>query len=116
MISLLTDEDLRGAIVAGLRLHHPDLDVVRAVEVGLSGLEDDAVLAWAAANGRVTVSHDVGTMTDAANRRVATGEPMSGLIVVPQTLGTGPAITDLHFVAEVAGADEFQDATIWLPL
>ena len=99
-----------------MRLHYPELNIVRAVEVGLSGLDDDVVLAWAAANGRVTVSHDVGTMTDAANRRVAAGEPMSGLIVVPQSLGTGPAITDLHFVADASSDEELQNATIWVPL
>jgi Domain of unknown function (DUF5615) len=116
VLSFLTDEDLHGPIVDGIRLHHPDLDVVRAVEVGLSGLDDDILLDWAAQQGRITVSHDVSTMTDSANRRVSSGRKMSGLIVVPQSLGTARAIADLRFVAEISTNDEMENATIWLPL
>jgi len=116
MLSFLTDEDLHGPIVDGLRLHHPDLDVVRAVEAGLSGLDDDMLLDWAAQHGRIMVSHDVSTMTDSANHRVSSGLKMSGLIVVPQSLGTARAIADLHFVADVSTNEEMENATVWLPL
>jgi hypothetical protein len=116
MLLLLTDEDFRGPIIAGLRLHHPELDLVRAVEAGLGGLDDDVVLAWAAAHGRVAVSHDVNTMVDAANQRSATGQSMSGLIVVPQKLAIGRAITEIRLVAELATESEMQGATLWLPV
>ena len=53
MPSFLSDEDLHGPIVDGLRLHYPGVDVVRAVEVGLGGLADDLLLSWAAQQGRV---------------------------------------------------------------
>jgi len=59
MLAFLTDEDLRGAIIEGLRRHHPGVILIRAVEAGLSGKDDDEVLAWAAATSRITVSHDV---------------------------------------------------------
>jgi hypothetical protein len=116
MLFFLTDEDVRGAIIDGLRLHHPELDVVRAVEIGLGGMDDDVLLGWAAENGRVTVSHDVNTMIFAANRRLASGVAMSGLIVVPQSLSTAKAIADLAYVAEFATAAEMQNVTAWLPL
>lgn len=112
----LTDEDVRGAIIDGLRLHHPELDVVRAVDVGLDELDDDELSAWAAENGRVMVSHDVNTMIDAANQRVASGTAMSGLIVVPQSLSTARAIADLAYIAEESDDDEFAKGTVWLPL
>jgi uncharacterized protein DUF5615 len=116
MLRFLADEDLRGPIIDGLRLHHPELDVVRVVEVGLAGFDDDLVLAWAAANGRVTVSHDVNTMIDAAQTRSAAGQAMSGLIVVPQSVDIGRAIADLCFVAEVASDQEMDAAIVWLPI
>ncbi len=116
MLKLLMDEDFRGPVLAGLRLHHPELDLVRAVEVGLGGLDDEVVLTWAAANDRITVSHDMNTMIDAANRRVRAGEPMSGLIVLRQTLEIGRAITELRLVAELATDLEMHGATIWLPV
>lgn len=116
MLAFLADEDLHGPIIDGLRLHHPELDVVRAIDVGLGGMDDDVLLGWAVANGRITVSHDVSTMINAANRRVAAGLPMTGLIVIPQSLGTGKAIADLRFVAEVCSLEEMNAATLWLPL
>ena len=90
--------------------------MIRAVEVGLGGHDDDLVLAWAASVGRITVSHDVNTMIDAANRRLDASEPMSGLIVVPQRLAIGRAIAELRLVAELVTDQEMNGATIWLPL
>jgi hypothetical protein len=116
MLAFLADEDLHGPIINGLGLHHPELDVVRAIDVGLGGMDDDVLLSWAVANGRITVSHDVSTMIKAANRRVAAGLPMTGLIVIPQSLGIGKAVSDLCFVAKVCSPEEMSAATVWLPL
>jgi predicted nuclease of predicted toxin-antitoxin system len=116
MLRLLMDEDFRGPILAGLRRHYPELDFVRAVDVGLNGIDDDLVLAWAAADGRITVSHDVNTMIDAANRRIEAGQPMSGLILVPQNVATGTAIVEIRQVAELANSSEMLGNTLWLPL
>jgi hypothetical protein len=44
MLRLLADENLNNAILRGLRLRNPDLDIVRVQDVGLSGAEDPAVL------------------------------------------------------------------------
>lgn len=43
------------------------------VEAGLSGADDPTVLAWAAVEGRVLLTHDLATMTDFAYERVAEG-------------------------------------------
>jgi hypothetical protein len=116
MLRLLMDEDFRGPILAGLRRHYPELDFVRAVDVGLGGIDDHLVLAWAAADGRVTVSHDVNTMIAAANRRIDASQPMSGLILVPQYVATSTAIVEIREVAELATSSELVGNTLWLPL
>jgi hypothetical protein len=59
---LLADADLNGAIVSGVVRRGGDIDFRRAEYVPLEGLQDDAVLAIAAADGRILVSHDVSTM------------------------------------------------------
>jgi hypothetical protein len=41
---------------------------------------------------------------------------MSGLIVVPQSMGTGQAIADLSFISAVSTQTEMNGATVWLPL
>jgi hypothetical protein len=116
MVAFLTDEDVRGAIIDGLRRHHPAVDVVRVVDVGLAGMDDDVVLDWASAQGRVVVTQDISTMTDAANERVAAGTAMSGLIVAPDYVPIAKVILDLAFIDNVSSAAEFQNNTLWLPL
>ena len=59
---LLADADLKAALVAGVVRRNPDIDFKRAQEVPLEGLKDPAVLALAAREGRVLVTHDVSTM------------------------------------------------------
>jgi predicted nuclease of predicted toxin-antitoxin system len=71
MLRLLCDENFNGDIVRGLGAQRHSIpaitiDVVRVQEVGLSGAADSDILAWAAANDRIVVTHDRATMPDHA--------------------------------------------------
>jgi hypothetical protein len=55
------DADLRRAIIKGLRRHEPGIDFKAAHDASLDGLDDLTVLAVAASEGRLLVSHDVST-------------------------------------------------------
>lgn len=116
MVAFLTDEDVRGAIISGLRLHYPNVDVLRVVDVGLAGLPDDSVLDWAAIRGRVLVTQDLSTMTDSASERMAAGSLMSGLIVAPDYVPIAKVISDLAYIDAVSGQAEFENQILWLPL
>jgi predicted nuclease of predicted toxin-antitoxin system len=63
VIRLLADENLNNNIVRGVRLRQPDIDWVRVQDVGLSGADDPTVLAWAAEQQRILLTHDVATIT-----------------------------------------------------
>ena len=52
------DADLNQIIVTAVLRHEPDIDFQTAHAAGLHGLDDQAVLSKAAAEGRVLVSHD----------------------------------------------------------
>ena len=67
MLRLLADENFNGDIVRGLLLRKPDLDIVRVQHVSLSGWVDPDVLAWAAENNRIVLTHDRATMPDFAS-------------------------------------------------
>lgn len=99
MLPLLSDEDLQGAIVAGLRLHFPAIDLVRVQEVGLMQMPDPVVLEYAASQNRVTVTHDRITMTAHAQDRLNQGLPMTGLIVLAQFINVGKAIQEVGTLA-----------------
>jgi hypothetical protein len=61
-IRFQADADFKHAIVAGTLRRAASLDFRRAEAVPLEGLDDPAVLAAAAKDGRVLVTHDVNTM------------------------------------------------------
>lgn len=79
MPRLLADENFNGDIVRGLLLRQPELDIARVQDVGLSGADDPAVLAWAADNDRIVLTHDRATMAEHARQRVVARSSMPGL-------------------------------------
>jgi hypothetical protein len=56
------DADLRGAIVKGVKRREPIIDFVTGHDARLAGLDDMAVLAIAADDSRLSVSHDLSAM------------------------------------------------------
>ena len=75
----LANENFNNDIVRALFRRKPGIDVVRAQDVGLTGIDDQALLAWAAEQDRVLLTHDVSTITAHAYRRVMRGEAMPGV-------------------------------------
>jgi hypothetical protein len=61
-VRFLADADLNRAIVSGVLRREPSLDFLTAQTAGLRGMNDPQILALAAQQERVLVSHDVGTM------------------------------------------------------
>lgn len=78
---LLADENFSGDIVRGLLLRRPHVDLIRVQDAGLEGMEDADVLAWAADNDRIVLTHDRSTMPAFAYTRVEAGEKMPGIFV-----------------------------------
>jgi predicted nuclease of predicted toxin-antitoxin system len=58
MIRFLLDENFNGKIVRGLRARRADLDMIRIQDTALYGADDRTILAWAAREGRVLLTHD----------------------------------------------------------
>ena len=116
MLKVAADENLKRQIVSGLRRRLPSLDLMTVQSVGLAGASDPEILAWAAAERRVLVTHDTRTMKDFAYRRVADGEPMPGVVTIPDRTPITQAIEDLMTIIQVATADEMRDRVLRLPL
>ncbi|NET61126.1 MAG: hypothetical protein F6K47_34870 [Symploca sp. SIO2E6] len=72
---LLADENFNGSILRGLIRRLPDLDVVRIQDVGLIHAEDPTILAWAANEGRILLTHDVATVITYAYERIKSINP-----------------------------------------
>ena len=80
MLKLVADENFNNDIVRGLLRRRLDLDLIRVQDVGLANTDDDAILAWAAAAGRLVLTHDAATMIAFAYTRVDAGRAMPGAI------------------------------------
>lgn len=116
MIRLLIDENFDHSILRGLIFRLPQLDFVLVRQVGLAGFPDSDLLKWAAKNQRVILTHDVNTMSDYANQLLRRGEPMAGVIIVPDQMAIGRAIDDLELLIACSSESDLRDRTQYLPL
>lgn len=116
MLRLVSDENFRGAVVRGLRLRAPGVDLVRVQDVGLLSAEDPAILAWAADQGRILLTHDRKTVPDFAYARLAAGLLMPGVFVVRRSLTVRQSIEELEIIVSGSTVDEWDGRVIFLPL
>lgn len=116
MILLAADENFNNAILRGVLRRKPDLDIVRIQDVGLSGADDPTILAWAAKENRVLLTHDVATITHYAYERVKAGLPMPGVFEVPYGFSVGEIIEDILLIAEYSLDGEWEGQVRYLPL
>jgi len=114
VLRLAADENVDARVLRGLALRLPAVDLIRAQAAGLTGASDPDVLAWAAAEQRVLLSHDVHTMTAFAAERLANGEPMPGLVILPQTQAIGLVLDALEELLTGSGAEDLQYRIVYL--
>ena len=116
MIAFVADENLKRKYIASLRRLNPGIDVVRAQDVGLTGLDDCLLLEWAAEHQRVILTHDVQTLVGFAWDLVRTKSPMAGVIVIGENLSVPSVVGDLLLIAECTLPQELRDTVKFLPL
>jgi predicted nuclease of predicted toxin-antitoxin system len=116
VLRFLADENFKGEITRGLLRRKPDLDLVRVQDAGLSGADDPDILAWAAIGGRILLTHDFATIPDFAYERVAVGESMPGVFVVPRRLSVRQVIEDVLFLTAETTSGEWAGVVMYLPV
>ena len=116
MLSLLSDENFNGDIVRGLLLRQPNFDLLRVQDVGLREVDDPAILAWAARNERILLTHDRATMPNFAYDRLVRGEPMAGMFVINDRMPIRQAIDELSLLVDCSEQAEWDGVVLYLPL
>ncbi len=116
MLRFAADENLNNDIVRGLLRRVPDLGIVRIQDTELSGADDPTVLAWAARDQRILLTHDVATITKYAYDRIRAGQPMPGVFEINRQIAVGLAIDDLLLLAESSLENEWEGQILYLPL
>ena len=116
MLKLVSDENFNADILRGLYRQHPDLDVVRVQDIGLKASPDSDILAWAAAEGRILLTHDRDTMPYHAYERVRAEQPMPGIFLVSDRMPIGQAIEELLLAVDCLTPEECKDFVRFFPL
>ncbi len=116
MLRIFFDHDFNHKILRGLSERITVLDFVTPHQLGNIKESEENHLVWALENRRVVISHDVNTMTDAANQRLKNGESIFGLILVPQEMPIGDAIAELEIIITCSEESEFENLVKFLPL
>ncbi len=99
LLKFLTDEDFNNRIILGLMRRLPSIDLVRVQDTAAFRQDDSLVLALAAEQERILLSHDENTMIKVANERVRDARPMPGLIIIHQSTPIGFVIDELEILA-----------------
>ena len=111
----LADADFNQKIVRGLLRREPTIDFQTASQGDVIGRPDPEVLAIAAGENRILISHDRGTMPAHFTRFTAT-QSSPGLILVAQGIDIGTAIEDLLLIWAASTLEEWRDKIGFVPL
>lgn len=114
-IKFQADADLNQDIVRGVLRREPGIDFRTAASAGLSNLSDVQVLALAAREGRILVSHDRKTLPHAFADLLRTASS-SGVVIISQKVDVASAIEDLVLVWTASDAEEWTNRIGTLPL
>lgn len=115
MVRFLADADLNHSIVKGCRRLEPTMDFLSANEAELEGVADPMVLAVAAAQGRVLVTHDRQTMQQHFGEFLASGCSSPGVFLISQSTPIGEAIEELILIWAASEADEWVNRIVEIP-
>lgn len=92
------------------------MDFLSAIDANLAGVPDPDVLALAAEQGRVLVSHDFQTMPRHFADFIEAHGLSPGLILVPQYLPIGEAIEELLLIWGASEPEEWHNRLQTIPL
>ncbi len=116
MLRLISDQNFSGPILRGIALRIPDLDLVRARDVGLANVPDSVLLQWAAEEDRILLTHDVNTIPGFAYERVRAGLGMPGVFLVDSRMTIGKAIDELIVAIECTTPEDWKGRVEFFPL
>jgi hypothetical protein len=110
------DENFNNDIVRALLRRRTEIDIVRAQDAGTDGCRRRSVLAWAAEQERVWLTHDVSTITAHAYHHVMKGEAMPGVLEVSCDAWMCAVVDDILLLTECSSPAEGEGQVRYLPL
>jgi hypothetical protein len=115
IVRFQADANLNQIILLATRRREPAIDFQTSLQAELSGVNDPDVLARAAGEGRVLVTHDRKTMPRHFFAFISTANS-AGVLIVPQHLSVAAAVDDLLLIWHASEAEEWINQIRSLPL
>jgi predicted nuclease of predicted toxin-antitoxin system len=109
------DADLNEDIVTGVCRRAPEIEFQTAYEARLSGVKDSEVLALAAREGRILVTHDRKTMPGYFGEFIKSHKS-PGLFIITQNAELLLVIEELILIWSASEAEEHVNSVRALPL
>ena len=109
------DADLNQIIVKATLRREPTIDFQTAQAAELSGLKDEKVLAIAARENRLLVTHDRRTIPHHFAKFIMS-QDSPGVVIVPQKLPVTNVVEDLILIWSATEAEEWRNRIRSLPL
>ena len=116
MLRLLFDENFHHDILRGVRRRLPEADLLTVQEAGLRGMSDPELLAWAAAEQRILVTHDLKTIPKYAYERLAASEYVAGVFALPTATSMSVAIEEIVLLISCSDARQWENGVFHLPM
>lgn len=116
MLRFACDENFNNVIVRSLQNRVPELDLVRLQDTEIAGADDNKVLEWVAANGRILLTHDLRTIPRHFYERMNRSEPVPGVFAVPDDIPPGQVAADLELLVKASQVGEWDGKLLYLPL
>ena len=116
MVRFLADASLHHAIVSGCLRREPAIDFLSAHVARLHGVADVDVLALAAAQSRILVTHDFQTMPKHFGEFLAAGHSSPGVFLVKQRTPVADVIDELLLVSLASEPADWTNTIVEIPL
>jgi len=97
---------------------HEFIDVIRVGEPGAPdcGTDDESLIKWAAANGRVIISKDKNTLAEFHDNYVSNGNETPGLLFIRDSAPTISEIVEsVALIAHAGEPDMLRNRCDWIP-
>lgn len=116
MVRYLADANLHHAIVAGCLRREPSIDFLSAHAARLDGVNDADVLALAAKQNRILVTHDFQTMPEHFGEFISAGRPTPGVFLVKQRTPLARVIEELVLIWATSEPSDWTDRILEIPM
>lgn len=114
-VRYLADANLNADIVNGVIRRAPEIDFLTANEANLAGIEDPEVLAIAAQEKRILITHDRKTMPQHFGKFIQNQES-AGVFIISQNADVAVIIENLILIWAASEDDEYVNSIRTLPL